>query len=190
MATQTLPQLKRNNSGRKCSVCYHTERQTINAFLSQGTFSLREISKMYEGTSHTSISRHAKNCLVLGLQSIRANSLLNQASAVLDEKTIVAEIILKRLNKSAHGFVYLIFADNGLTKIGLARNVKMRLDTLKTASPCHLTLLHSIKTNRAESLETELHINFASKRIRGEWFNLSNLEIASIIKKYGTEKQY
>lgn len=70
--------------------------------------------------------------------------------------------------------VYFIKADSGLTKIGKTTNLQNRLSALQTSSPCVLTLEWFIETDSEESLEQELHGVFDEKRVRGEWFLLSN----------------
>ncbi|MEP2742474.1 MAG: GIY-YIG nuclease family protein [Bauldia litoralis] len=53
-------------------------------------------------------------------------------------------------------------------KIGMTRNVGMRLATLQAASPFELVLLAS--EPGYVQREAELHAMFADLRVRGEWF--------------------
>lgn len=76
--------------------------------------------------------------------------------------------------------VYFVKADNGLTKIGRTTNLLDRLSELQTASPCELTLEWFIETDSEKNLEKELHDVFAEKRVRGEWFLLSNDDLSWI----------
>jgi hypothetical protein len=55
---------------------------------------------------------------------------------------------------------------NGPVKIGRTDNVRQRLDQLQTASAEQLVIRGVIKSNR----EKQLHKQFASKRMVGEWF--------------------
>ena len=75
--------------------------------------------------------------------------------------------------------VYLI-SDGTYTKIGVARNPKRRLVDLQTGSVVPLRLLGSIQGSFA--LEKQLHERYQKRRVRGEWFQLSPHEIASILQ--------
>lgn len=85
----------------------------------------------------------------------------------------------KRLEAAAHsqdksGYVYLIQGVNTPHfKIGKARQLKRRMDTFGVKLPMVIELICAIKTDNRHSLEGRLHSRFASKRMQGEWFNLS-----------------
>ena len=64
-------------------------------------------------------------------------------------------------------------------KIGNSINPHKRERTLQSEKPT-IEILHIFKKN----IETELHQKYSKKRIRGEWFNLTNNEVKQIIKKY------
>jgi len=75
-------------------------------------------------------------------------------------------------------FVYLMTdSANGLTKIGFSKNPKVRERTLQSEKPS--TALLDYWPGNSEKEKT-LHGIFAGKRIRGEWFNLSQDDIAFI----------
>lgn len=86
--------------------------------------------------------------------------------------------------RHAQGFVYLIQAENQLVKIGVSINPQKRFQTLNTASPIELSILFSIKSDDAYTLEDKLHKRFADRHIKGEWFSLSEEDIASVKKEY------
>ena len=66
--------------------------------------------------------------------------------------------------------VYIVRAgDTDLYKIGFSRDVSSRLDTLQTASPHKLSLVH-IFDGADESIESALHDFFEERRSHGEWF--------------------
>jgi len=81
---------------------------------------------------------------------------------------------------SLKGYVYLIRADNGLFKIGKTGNPKNRLKSLNTGSPCELRYVSIIKTDNMDDLEERLHYHFSNKRIRGEWFALTDEDVDRI----------
>lgn len=84
--------------------------------------------------------------------------------------------------------VYFIQADNGLTKIGRTKNLKNRLSKLKTSSPCELNLIWFIETEHELELEAKIHDVFSVKRVRGEWFDLTD-EDMSWIKQIFSKKE-
>lgn len=70
-------------------------------------------------------------------------------------------------------------SNTGYTKIGKAVNPKFRERTLQSEKPS--ISLFSICDSLIES---ELHREYKNKRVRGEWFNLTESEINNIINKY------
>ena len=85
--------------------------------------------------------------------------------------------VRKATTAASVGLVYLVQADNGLVKIGWTTNFKQRLASLQTASPSSLKVLALIDSSVPTQLEQQLHRQFASRRIRGEWFKLSARDI-------------
>jgi len=78
-----------------------------------------------------------------------------------------------KVGNQAH-FIYFIFnADSNAIKIGRAKNVSKRLQTLQTSSPAALELLKTIPVEglaAAQALEIRLHEQFQQLRLNGEWF--------------------
>ena len=80
-------------------------------------------------------------------------------------------------------FVYFIQARNskGPIKIGVAKDVERRLDSLQTANYQKLKIITVILCKseaNAYEMEKKLHHRFREYRIRGEWFS------AKILKKW------
>ena len=82
--------------------------------------------------------------------------------------------------KETYGYVYLIQSATGHCKIGSSRSVQNRLRQLQCANPEPLTLLHHFPSANAQQSELALHSRFADRRVRNEWFALTEAEIASI----------
>ena len=82
-------------------------------------------------------------------------------------------------------FVYFIFnIDSKAIKIGMAKNVEKRLQSIQTSSPIALELLHTIQLDSvedAQKLEYVLHQRFSHLRMNGEWFE-ANEELRTYIK--------
>lgn len=80
------------------------------------------------------------------------------------------------------GYVYLIRDRDvtGYCKIGKSTNVRRRIGHFDTMLPFETDLLHIIETDDCTALEARLHRHFAEKRVRGEWFELDDNDIAAI----------
>lgn len=75
------------------------------------------------------------------------------------------------------GFVYFLRSSQGHTKIGKSVSVPQRVSEIMTHLPFDVELIHVIKCDNYTAAEHELHKHFSSKRLKGEWFNLSSQEI-------------
>jgi hypothetical protein len=71
---------------------------------------------------------------------------------------------------------------NGFYKIGKSRNPKIREKTLQHEKP-------TIKIVKIfdQDIEKILHEQYKEQRLRGEWFNLNNIQVKYICSKYGKE---
>ena len=73
------------------------------------------------------------------------------------------------------GNVYFIRDGLGFVKIGLTKDVSIRLKELQTSNPCELEvfcIFHVKKYDDAREIEKELHDKFAEHRTKktGEWY--------------------
>ncbi len=85
------------------------------------------------------------------------------------------------LEDKRHGFVYLAYAENGLYKIGKARNPNTRVRQFTGAvAPFRVTLIHAVFSSRCSEIERLLHMCFNSHREQGEWFSLNDREVRYI----------
>lgn len=78
------------------------------------------------------------------------------------------------------GYIYLIAAENGLYKIGKAKDLGKRLKPFSVNFPMRWELIHSFRSDDYSRAESRLHKRFTSKRDVGEWFRLSPSDIAFI----------
>jgi hypothetical protein len=74
------------------------------------------------------------------------------------------------------GFVYLIGPLQGCVKIGQSTDPNERTFTIGTL-PSELAVLASIPSADVRWLESYLHRCYAAKRVRGEWFGLSDADV-------------
>jgi hypothetical protein len=85
----------------------------------------------------------------------------------------------KPKRRPERGYVYLLYG-GGYYKIGKARDPYKRTETLRIQLPFAVELLHVIESNDYDAAEKELHELFAVKRINGEWFQLTEADVAYI----------
>lgn len=67
---------------------------------------------------------------------------------------------------------------SGLVKIGFTKHMGKRLSQYKTSTPEGIEIVHELPGDL--DLEATLHLQFADKRDAGEWFRLTDDEIAAI----------
>lgn len=89
-------------------------------------------------------------------------------------------IIIKSRNRS--GFVYLLATPHDVTlfKIGRTSNPDNRLRTFNVKLPFPVEYTHLIKTDDMYTLESALHRRFASQRLNGEFFRLTEADVQYI----------
>jgi hypothetical protein len=78
------------------------------------------------------------------------------------------------------GHVYLIGVLDGCHKIGKTNNIHRRVPEVGAKLPVELQVVHAIPVSDMAWLESYLHLAFRHRRVRGEWFRLSDDEIAII----------
>jgi predicted GIY-YIG superfamily endonuclease len=86
----------------------------------------------------------------------------------------------KREYKPQKGYVYLLRSISGYYKIGKAKNPERRMKTFGVQLPFEVEFEHVIRCDDMNAYEKELHRRHASKRINGEWFDLSPEDVADI----------
>lgn len=79
------------------------------------------------------------------------------------------------------GFVYIFKCETGHCKIGRSKDPETRLEAISTALPFPVSIFHRISSDDAYWLEQKLHRKFESKRVRGEWFLLSEEDLAQLL---------
>ena len=84
------------------------------------------------------------------------------------------------------GFVYVIFIDTGverLFKIGMAKRCDARFDQHQCASPFDICVAACYFVGNMRVEENYLHRAFADKRVRGEWFRLTDADLDAIAQR-------
>lgn len=77
------------------------------------------------------------------------------------------------------GKIYLMnMVNTNLYKIGYTkRDISKRVDEIQTGNPKKIEVLHLFETDHYVKVETWMHNIHASKRMEGEWFELTSEDI-------------
>lgn len=136
------------------------------------------------------VHSHGEVILLITQKKLTIDAVLHFVSswADSDAKVITPGKRTTNVNKTkaqSPGYVYFIFnPDSDAIKIGMAKNVQGRLNSLQTSNAAQLELLAFIKVESikaARELEQYLHQQFAEFSLRGEWFE-SNPQILEYIQ--------
>lgn len=76
------------------------------------------------------------------------------------------------------GHVYLLRAENGLYKIGKAKVLDKRVETIGIQVPFEIEFVHSISCVDYHRAEKAIHDRFSRQRVKGEWFELTPEDVA------------
>lgn len=87
-----------------------------------------------------------------------------------------------RTSTRQSGWVYLMRSKRTLLyKIGLSKNVKERLRSVRTGKDdSTIEVVFMLKTKDMYKSEQWLHRQFSIQRVEGEWFRLSKADVAAI----------
>lgn len=90
----------------------------------------------------------------------------------------VPKIITERIPEK--GFVYLIKAPTGHYKIGRTKDISARVSFFVIKLPFEIELIHHFEADDMRKAEAELHEKYKAQRANGEWFTLTDEDIAFI----------
>ena len=77
------------------------------------------------------------------------------------------------------GVVYIVEC-GGRYKIGKTQNLPFRFAHFTIVLPFEPTLIHLIASDNITQTERDLHVKYKGKRVRGEWFDLTQEDIDRI----------
>jgi hypothetical protein len=111
------------------------------------------------------------------------NASVRQTSCVMVGKEEFEALSVEQITNFIGDCVYLLWAEGTpFYKIGKTSTLKKRIASLDTACPHRIEVIHVIacKKTKSSELELALHKKFSRFRRKGEWFELSESEVAQI----------
>lgn len=106
----------------------------------------------------------------------------------IDGPNAIFNVNVVQKHEHPKGGVYIVRCSaSGLFKIGTSKNIQKRISQLQTSSPGTLDTIAIIPCEK--SLEKKLHSMFSSRRVRGEWFDLSESDLLYISTLISGEHQ-
>ena len=87
------------------------------------------------------------------------------------------------------GYIYIIKAETGEYKIGRSKNVPRRMSLFAVKLPFDFEIIHTFPCFDMVEAERQLHYIYRLRRIRGEWFDLSKMDV-TVLKSIHSFIQY
>ena len=173
---------------KKSSFCCELHQEDIDAF-SQKTIVATRIS--YNNDKHAPITIEFNNhffdiysrmALILYIKKYVTTIMEIHPHYNLPSRIQEATIVNKY---QEYCYVYLMKdTTNGYYKIGISNNPDYRERTLQSEKPSiEMIACKRFPTRKiAMSIESALHTAYSQQRVRGEWFNLGDVDVAAIIE--------
>lgn len=85
-------------------------------------------------------------------------------------------------SKDTRGYIYVVHSTSGHYKIGRSKDPHARFKQLtSTQGPYVYTLVNVLSTYDMFEAEADYHRMFEHKRVRGEWFELTEEELGPLL---------
>ena len=118
-----------------------------------------------------------------GVERVAFNELSKCDGSVLGNKLRKTAPALSAETTSKAGFVYVIFLDElgeRFFKIGMSSFFSAHFDEHKCSSPFEVRVACAYFTSDMRAEERALHEKYKLQNVRGEWFRLSDADLAEI----------
>ncbi|QYB17371.1 hypothetical protein PV-S19_0007 [Pacmanvirus S19] len=134
------------------------------------------------------LRKHSKICKVVIEPIIIENQHEQEIRILKEQNELLKNEIIKlqqiiNLGDNRNGYLYFIteLPFNSKVKIGISKNPEKRLKQLQTGNPNKLIIYHTIKSPDYKELEKTMHNICVDLKIINEWFDISELELNSLI---------
>ena len=173
-------------SAKECETSFVSYLEDVETLLYSTLVSFRV---NFKDESTYPVTVNIEPSLLNGPEAIRAY-VKNHLDAIkllvpdyqLPRRTIVKTPIEYKFNWC---YVYLMRDNtNGYHKIGISNKPEYREKTLQSEKPSiEMLACKKFPTRKiAEAIESALHTAYSLQRVRGEWFNLDDVDVAAIIE--------
>lgn len=106
----------------------------------------------------------------------------HQYAEIVDMLPVQTIAPTELLKDRSYGHVYLLRAGN-YYKVGQSSDLERRVKSINVALPEKATLEHAISTDDPPGIEAYWHRRFADRRMNGEWFKLSRIDVLAFKKR-------
>lgn len=169
------------------AVAYYGAREGALAFLHAG-FPLvayaytrlmhsKEEVKEWEGTADLIADTYSNEQAALTAE----RAALAAELAALREQIAAQQQRQRQSHIAKAGFVYVLATDQGTHKIGMAVDVERRVKEIAGMTSQTIELVTTFATGDRRVLEQRLHECFADRRLRGEWFALTETDLDALL---------
>lgn len=131
---------------------------------------------------HSTFSNHFgnKTSLILALTNwVRENDDFADLISLVPEPR---EDVSSQSGGPQEGWVYLLKSGN-YYKIGRSEDLERRVKQIRTTLPEEVILEHAIRTDDPAGIELYWHRRFDSRRVRGEWFQLTIADVRAFKRR-------